>query len=348
MSGIGRGGLVSRAISVLDIALWDLKAKRCKIPLYQLIGGFSDSVQVVASGVDLTLPLKDLVRQTEEFIGRGFLAIKMKIGRASLKEDVQRVRAIRAFLDNYAYEIASKRIPLMASASGSWTLPQAQQAMRALGKFGLDWIEEPINTTNVKGFAKLSSTGGIALCAGETVTTERDMKELIEQGGISYCQLGVNNVGGVTPWIKLARLAELNRVPVTSYGPHNINVHLMAALPNATFMEVSEFRLDEFCNIKMATAIKNGQMSPPDLPGLGIALDFKALDKFRDKGNPKVLLTAKTRARKVTAAEATSITKRTGRRAQEAKSTARSVRGGIDFGAAADAEMRGDLYDPED
>jgi len=308
MRSIGRSGLVSRAMSVLDIAVWDLKAKVYKKPLWRLLGASKDSVKVVAAGVDLMLPLKDLIRQTEKFLTDGFLAIKIKVGRREMKEDIQRVRAVRAFLDNYAFEIGGQRLPLMVSADGEWSLPQAVKALALLEKHSIEWVEMPIMSDDVNGYKKLYNTSIIAVAAGSTVTTEQEVMHLICEGKLSIAQIGVNNIGGITPFMKAARLAEIHKIPVTTQGPHDIHFHLVAALDNATFCEVSEFRLNEFIDLPLT--IVNGKAKLSDVPGHGVRFDFKALEKHRDSTNVKTTTAQRSSRGKLTMEEATAMTKK--------------------------------------
>ena len=118
----GRGGLVSFAVSAVDIALWDLKAKRAGLPLWQLLGGFDPAVPCYAGGIDLEFPLNALLRQTDDNVSKGFRAIKMKVGRKRLSEDVERVRAMRSHL--------GPDFPLMADANIRWSVDEAIPAAR--------------------------------------------------------------------------------------------------------------------------------------------------------------------------------------------------------------------------
>ena len=119
----GRGGSVSLAVSACDIALWDLKAQRFGTPLWRLLGGFDPAVPCYAGGIDLDFPLDALLRQTDDNLAKGFRAIKMKVGRARLSEDVERVRAMRAHL--------GPDFPLMADANMKLDASTRRSARRA-------------------------------------------------------------------------------------------------------------------------------------------------------------------------------------------------------------------------
>ncbi|MFL5203445.1 MAG: mandelate racemase/muconate lactonizing enzyme family protein, partial [Microvirga sp.] len=143
----GRGGPTVLALSAFDMALWDLKAKRAHLPLWKALGGFDAKVPCYAGGIDLDLPLDKLLRQTDDNLGKGFRAIKMKVGRANLFEDVERVKAMREHL--------GAGFPLMADANMKWSVDGAIRAARALQPFDLTWLEEPTIPDDPAGHARI-------------------------------------------------------------------------------------------------------------------------------------------------------------------------------------------------
>ncbi|MCC7039760.1 MAG: mandelate racemase/muconate lactonizing enzyme family protein, partial [Burkholderiales bacterium] len=149
----GRGGAATMAIAAIDIALWDLKARRFGVPLWTLLGGHDDRVPCYAGGVDLQFPLERLLAQTEENLARGFRAIKMKVGRARLSEDVARVEAMRAHL--------GADFPLMVDANMRWTPDEAVRAARAFQASNVYWLEEPTIPDDVAGHARVLREGGV-------------------------------------------------------------------------------------------------------------------------------------------------------------------------------------------
>src|SRR6516165_2352566 len=157
----GRGGPTVLAMSAVDIALWDLKAKRARLPLWRLLGGFDPKVPCYAGGIDLELPLDKLLRQTDDNLDRGFRAIKMKVGRARLSEDVARVKAMRQHL--------GEGFPLMADANMKWRVDEAIRAARAFKPFDLTWLEEPTVPEDPEGHAKIVREGGLPVAAGENL-----------------------------------------------------------------------------------------------------------------------------------------------------------------------------------
>jgi L-alanine-DL-glutamate epimerase-like enolase superfamily enzyme len=226
----GRGGSVSLAVSACDIALWDLKARRCNTPLWRLLGGFDPAVPCYAGGIDLDFTLDALLRQTDDNLAKGFRAIKMKVGRARLSEDVERVRAMRTHL--------GPDFPLMVDANMRWTVDEAIRAARAFQDSNLVWLEEPTIPDDVAGHARIVRDGGLPIATGENLHTLHEFKQMIEADGVTFPEPDVTNCGGVTVFMKVAHLAEAYNLPLTSHGVHDLTVHLLAAAPNRSYLEV--------------------------------------------------------------------------------------------------------------
>jgi L-alanine-DL-glutamate epimerase-like enolase superfamily enzyme len=267
----GRGGPTVLALSAFDMALWDLKAKRAHLPLWKALGGFDAKVPCYAGGIDLDLPLDKLLRQTDDNLGKGFRAIKMKVGRANLFEDVERVKAMREHL--------GAGFPLMADANMKWSVDGAIRAARALQPFDLTWLEEPTIPDDPAGHARIVREGGLPIAAGENLRTLWEFKLYVAGGGVTYPEPDVTNCGGVTPFMKIAHLAEAFNLPVTSHGAHDVTVHLLAACPNRSYLEAHGFGLERY--IAEPLKIQDGFALAPDRPGHGIAFDWKGLDTIK-------------------------------------------------------------------
>jgi L-alanine-DL-glutamate epimerase-like enolase superfamily enzyme len=267
----GRGGAQALAISAVDVALWDLRARRQGAPLWRVLGGFGPRVPCYAGGIDLDLPIDGLLAQTDANLARGFRAIKLKVGRPSLADDVDRVRAMRAHL--------GAGFPLMVDANMRWTVDEAIRAARALAAFDPVWLEEPTIPDDVPGHARIVREGGLPVAAGENLHSLYEFRQLIEAGGVTFPEPDVTSCGGVTSFMKVCHLAEAFNLPVTSHGAHDVTVHLLAAVPNRSYLEAHGFGLDRF--IAEPLAIEDGMAVAPDRPGHGIEFDWKALDPLR-------------------------------------------------------------------
>ena len=267
----GRGGPTVLALSAIDIALWDLKAKRLGQPLWKLLGGNDPRVPCYAGGIDLDYPLDKLLQQTRDNLARGFCAIKMKVGRKRLGEDVERVKAMREFL--------GEGFPLMVDANMKWTADEAIRAARAFAPYDLGWLEEPLIPDDVAGHVRVVREGGLPVATGENFRTLWEFKQMIASGGVTFPEPDVTNCGGITPFIKVAHLAEAFNLPVTSHGAHDITVHLLGAVPNRSYLEAHGFGLDRY--IAEPLRIEDGFALCPDRPGHGIEFDWAGLEAIK-------------------------------------------------------------------
>lgn len=267
----GRGGAATMAIAAVDIALWDLKAKRLGQPLWTLLGGYDARVPCYAGGIDLWFTLDALLAQTDANLARGFRAIKMKVGRPRLSEDVDRVRAMRAHL--------GADFPLMVDANMRWSPDEAIRAARALQPMQPVWLEEPTIPDDIAGNARVVREGGLPVATGENLHTVHEFHNLIHAGAVTFPEPDVTVVGGVTGFMKVARIAEAANLPVTSHGAHDVTVHCLAACPNRSFLEAHGFGLDRY--IADPLVIEEGCAVAPDRPGHGIVFDWKGLEALR-------------------------------------------------------------------
>lgn len=263
----GRGGPTVFALSAFDMALWDLKSKRAKLPLWRMLGGFDPKVPVYAGGVDLDFPLDRLLKQAERFIEKGFRAIKMKVGRRKLAEDIERVAAMRKMLGD--------AFPLMVDANMKWTVDEAIRAARAFAPYNLEWLEEPIIPDDILGHARIASEGGLPVATGENMRTIWEFQQIITLGKVTFPEPDVTNCGGVTPFMKIAHLAEAHNLPVTTHGAHDVTVHLLAAVPNRSYLEAHGFGLESY--IAEPLQIQEGFAIAPERLGHGIEFDWAKL-----------------------------------------------------------------------
>jgi L-alanine-DL-glutamate epimerase-like enolase superfamily enzyme len=268
---VGHGGLAAFAISAVDVALWDLGARRQGLPLWRWLGGHDPRVRAYAGGIDLRFPLDQLLRQTEANLQGGFRAIKMKVGRPRLGEDVARVRAVR--------ELLGPDVPLMVDANMGWSADAAIRAARAFAPFDVFWLEEPTQPDDVPGHVRVLREGGLPVAAGENLRTLAEFERLIAAGGVSFPEPDVSNCGGITAWLKVAHLAEARNLPVTSHGVHDLHVHLLAAVPNASYLEVHGFGLERF--LAHPLEVRDGVALASERPGHGVEVDWKALEALR-------------------------------------------------------------------
>ncbi len=270
---VGRGGLVSFAMSAVDIALWDLLARSQEQPLWKLLGGHSGAARAYAGGIDLQLDAAELVEQTRCNLQKGFRAIKIKVGRDRLSEDVVRLRAVR--------DCVGADIPLMVDANMRWTVEQAIRAARSFREFDVYWFEEPTIPDDYAGMRRIAREGGLPIAAGENLHTIYEFRHTLE-AGVAFPEPDVSNIGGITNWMRVAKLAYAHNLQVTSHGVHELHLHLLAAIPNASFLEVHSFGLERF--IQNPPQLKDGLMRAGDLPGHGVQFEWDKLREYEVKG----------------------------------------------------------------
>ncbi len=268
---VGRGGVAAFAISAVDVALWDLNAKLCQEPLWRLLGGYTDRVRAYAGGVDLNHPLDQLLEQTRQHLANGFRAVKMKVGRARLAEDVERVSAVR--------QLIGPEVDLMVDANMQWRVDQAIRAGRALREFDVLWLEEPTIPDDVAGHVRIARLGGLPIAAGENLHTIYEFQTMMTSGCLAFPEPDLSNMGGITAWLKVAQMAQAHNLPVTSHGVHDLHVHLLAAVPNGSYLEVHGFGLERF--ILHPLEIQNGEAIAPERAGHGVVFNWQDLAEHR-------------------------------------------------------------------
>jgi L-alanine-DL-glutamate epimerase-like enolase superfamily enzyme len=224
-------------------------------------------VPCYAGGIDLDMDLDALLRQTDDNLRRGFRAIKMKVGRPRLADDVERVRAMRAHL--------GPDLPLMVDANMRWRVDEAIRAARALLPWDPYWLEEPTVPEDVLGHRRIAREGGLPVAAGENLHTLGEFASMIAAEAVAFPEPDVTNCGGITVFMKVAHLAEAFNLPVTSHGAHDVTVHCLAAAPNRSYLEAHGFGLDRF--IAHPLGLEAGLAVAPDRPGHGVEFDWEAL-----------------------------------------------------------------------
>jgi L-alanine-DL-glutamate epimerase-like enolase superfamily enzyme len=223
------GGVTTLAMAAIDIGLWDLQAKAAGLSLADMVGRQRDQVPVYASGVNRHLALEELTEQVSRWIEAGHTRVKIKVGLPSLDEDLHRVAAVRRI-------IGPSRL-LMLDANQLWDLPTARRAARALAAFDIFWLEEPLPAEDIEAYARLRAAIDIPVAAGESLYTEAQFRDMLLAGGCDYLQPNVCRVGGITPFLRIARLARLFDIPVMPHLLPDISGQLAMCLPLPSMVE---------------------------------------------------------------------------------------------------------------
>jgi len=258
------GAITSLALACIDTALWDWRARSQNLPLWQLLGGAQSRLPVYTTeGGWLHLSPQELVDQTLAAKAQGFKGAKIKIGRPHVSEDVARLSAVRLAV--------GAGFDLMTDANQGFNRPEVVRRAHAFAGLDLAWLEEPLPAEDVSGHRQLREHTTIPVAVGESMYHLSQFREYLEAGACSIVQPDVARIGGITPWIKVAHMAEGFDVPVCPHFLMELHVSLCAAVPNATWVEYIP-QLDDITTSRIR--VEEGYAYPPDTPGLGIAWDW--------------------------------------------------------------------------
>ncbi|MFF1882187.1 mandelate racemase/muconate lactonizing enzyme family protein [Pseudarthrobacter sp. NPDC058196] len=265
-ASVGRSGVATQALAAVDIALYDLKAKRAGLPLAKLLGSYRDSVRTYnTSGGFLNATLDEVKDRATRSIEEGIGGIKIKVGLPDSKEDLRRVAGIR--------EHIGPDVPLMVDANQQWDRATALRMGRRLEDFDLVWIEEPLDAYDFEGHAHLAQVLDTPIATGEMLASVAEHKGLIAANGCDIIQPDAPRVGGITQFLRLAALADERGLGLAPHFAMEIHLHLAAAYPREPWVEHFDW-LDPLFNERLET--KDGRMVVPDRPGLGVTLSDQA------------------------------------------------------------------------
>ncbi len=265
-ASVGRSGASTQAIAAIDVALWDLKAKRAGLPLAKLLGAHRNSVRCYnTSGGFLHESVEQVKDNATRTLENGVGGIKIKVGLPDSAEDLRRVRAVREHLGD--------GVPFMVDANQQWDRPTAMRVSRRLEEFDLVWIEEPLDAYDAEGHAQLARSLDTAVATGEMLTSVAEHAELIRHGSVDILQPDAPRIGGITQFLKLSALADVANLQLAPHFAMEIHVHLAAAYPHEAWVEHFDWLYPLF-NERLET--RDGRMYISDRPGLGITLSEQA------------------------------------------------------------------------
>jgi L-alanine-DL-glutamate epimerase-like enolase superfamily enzyme len=267
---LGRGGAATFALSGIDMALWDIVGKRHETPLNRLLGAAGDRVSAYQSaGLWLYADAEQLTGEAQVFLEQGFRAMKMRAGRPDARHDIEAARLVR--------EALGPEVVLMIDANQAWAPNQAIWIGRALEGFGPFWLEEPVDHDDLAGHARVARELAVPIASGENTYLPHGFREMVVVEAADILMPDVQRVGGVTGWMRVAALAEAWRLPMSSHLFPEISVHLLTATPTAQFLEFMPWAQPL---ITEQLAVEDGTVSVPPRPGLGLAFDDRAIERF--------------------------------------------------------------------
>ena len=266
----GSAGLTTMAMAAVDIALWDLAGMRTGRSLVDVLGRRRDAARLYGSGVNFHYSRDELVEQAQRWRKSGFEAVKIKIGRADVEEDLDRVAAVR--------EVVGERTQLMLDANQRWDLPTAVRALQQLERFGPTWIEEPLLSDDLDAHVTLRRHTDIPVALGESLYTRYQFRDAFTRRICDYVQPNVVRVGGITPFRRIASLAESFGVTVAPHLLPDLSTQLALCLPHDAWVEHVEDA--SFTELKILTEPSGVHLDGPrgradTAPGHGLRFDTR-------------------------------------------------------------------------
>lgn len=274
---VGRRGLATQVISAIDIGLWDLMGKAVNKSVHKLLGGFRDRIPAYVAGgyYEEGKGLDDLAQEMTDFLALGAKAVKIKIGGAPIREDIERVRVVR--------QAIGADVKLMVDANSAYTVYEAIEVARKMEAFDVFWFEEPVAPDDYRGHARIAQSTSIPIATGENEYTRYGFRDIIERNSAAILNPGAQILGGITEFMNVAALASAYDLPIAPHGAPEVHIHLTAAINNGLMVEFA--RASPIFNEKL-TLDADGYMTVPDRPGLGLTPNHAFLDQHRVLINP--------------------------------------------------------------
>ncbi len=275
--GAGPAGVFTLALAAIDIALWDIRGKALGLPLWKLLGGARRRVATYASGaLRRNLTLGEAVAAAGRLKDKGFREVKMQLalpGDATPAIEVERAVKIR--------EALGPDIKLMCDINQRWRPEQAIDIGRRVedAGVGLFWLEDVTAHDDYAGIARVNAALATPICGGELVWGMVPFRHMIEARSVDYVMIDLARAGGVTPWLKIAGMAEAFNLPVVSHVIPEIHAHLVAAAPNGLTVEYMGWMLKLFDGVAPFDPAR-GELVLSDRPGLGLTFNRATIDRY--------------------------------------------------------------------
>lgn len=265
-------GVNAMAIAAIDIGVWDLVGKHCGQPLYRLLGGAREQISAYVSEVNLAAAdrVDDLAGRVDDYLARGYRAIKIKIGRDDFEEDLERLAAVKKRL--------GRRGAILVDLNQKWAPSEGLAKGAELDRFGLGWIEEPFLWSDIPSHVALKRAIRTPIALGESLYGRHQVLDYLRADAVDFVQADVCFVGGITEWMKIAHLAQAFGKPVAPHFMMELSLHLLCGVQNAFMLEdVVGGSLTELGLLEEPIVVADGIGRPSERPGHGIVFDRAAL-----------------------------------------------------------------------
>jgi L-alanine-DL-glutamate epimerase-like enolase superfamily enzyme len=267
----GYRGVSLHAMAAVDMAVWDLFGQHAGLPLYRLLGGCRERIRAYGSHrLQRRLSTDGLAEAARQIVSEGFDAMKMRVGSGTPAEDIDRVRTVR--------EAVGPSVDLMVDVNWLWSAGQTVRVAKHFEPYDLMWLEDPVAESDVAGLRHIRASLRMPITTGERLTSADQFRDFLEARAVDVIMIDLQNVGGITPWLRIASLAQAFEVPVASHVYPDFSSHLLCAIPNALILEYFPH-----WNLlyREPPRIEGGFAIPPDRPGLGLELDRATIQRYR-------------------------------------------------------------------
>ena len=274
---IGRGGMVMRAMSAVDLALWDLAGQIAGRPVHALLGGHRIDVPVLMAGMYYTEGRRpeDDAREACGYTDRGFRMVKLMGGAAPFEVDLARVKAVRRAVGD--------EVRVALDVNGAWQgISEAAGHTRALADLGVAFVEEPVLTEDLEGLRALTSAASVPIACGEIDSGRWAFRELIG-AGVDILRPDATVVGGISEWLKVHAMASTWGRAIIPHDFPYVHIHLAAGLPGVDAVEyvTTAGGISNFHHlVRSPLEPRNGMLTAPAAPGLGLTMDWDAVERF--------------------------------------------------------------------
>ena len=270
----GVQGVASFALAAADIALWDILGKAAGWPVYKMLGAFRDRVPAYAMCgwyYENDSDLAQYRRAIESHLEEGFPAVKIKVGRHDLDDDIRRIKL--------ALDLVGKNRRVMVDSNQVFNRKEALRRGRVYQQMGCFWFEEPLVPYDHEGYAELARELDMRIATGENEYTKYAFLDLLSRKGVDVVQPDNRRAGGVTEWMEIAAIAAGFGVELASHGGGPTNVHMVCAMPNAIYLESGSLKGDSSSVEKLRMV--DGQILVSDVPGMGSELRRDYIQKYK-------------------------------------------------------------------
>lgn len=280
LSSHGLGAGTCLALSGIDMALWDIRGKAAKMPLYELLGGSRRRIPAYAGGISMGFqPPQALAQEAQGYVAQGYKAVKLRLGDTA-KNDIERLRKVRTMLGD--------DIDILADANTAYTIADVRRVMPVLAEIQAGWLEEPFACNDFASYreaAKISAL--VPLAAGENHFTRFEFGQLLEARAVQIWQPDLSKSGGITEAVRIAAMASAFRIPVHAHSSatglnHAATLHFLAATENAGYFEACVSSFNPLRDM-FGTTFKIGEdgcVEPPDGPGIGVEVDESIFERY--------------------------------------------------------------------